>query len=66
VDSYLMVVADVSSSPENEKYADEAAFAAHRASDHFREIGLGKLMPMAVVRDVQLFSAPAPVPPVRP
>lgn len=51
---------------EIEKYADAAAFAAHRASDHFREIGMGKLAPMAVSRDVQLFSAPAAVPPVQP
>ncbi|MFI9811834.1 putative quinol monooxygenase [Saccharothrix variisporea] len=46
-----------------ERYADEAAFAAHRASDHFREIGLGKVMPLVVARDVRIYDAPQDVPP---
>ncbi|MCX5208570.1 antibiotic biosynthesis monooxygenase [Kitasatospora sp. NBC_00240] len=82
MESHVLVVADVSCSPENavefgrilhefagacreepgclsyevfrseespqryvsiEKYADAAAFAAHRDSDHFREIGLERV-----------------------
>jgi hypothetical protein len=46
-----------------ERYADAEAFAAHRASDHFREIGLGEVMPLAVARDVQMYGAPIAVPP---
>ena len=46
-----------------ERYADAEAFAAHRASDHFREIGLGEVMPLVVARDVQIYGAPLEVPP---
>lgn len=46
-----------------ERYADAEAFAAHRASDHFRDIGLGEVMPLVVVRDVQMYGAPMAVPP---
>ncbi|WP_405897903.1 antibiotic biosynthesis monooxygenase [Streptomyces sp. NBC_00727] len=46
-----------------EKYADAAAFAAHRDSDHFREIGLARLMPLATARDVQLYDQQAAVRP---
>jgi len=45
-----------------EKYADQEAFAAHRASEHFRDIGLGQLMPLAESIDVQLFEGPRPAP----
>ncbi|MFI0718387.1 putative quinol monooxygenase [Streptomyces sp. NPDC021224] len=38
-----------------ERYADEAAFAAHRASEHFREVGMGRVMPLTTARDVQLY-----------
>ena len=93
--SYVLVVADVSSSPEDaaefgralqelaqacrqepgclsydvfhsierperyvsiEKYADATAFTAHRDSDHFREIGLARVMPLVVARDVQMYT----------
>ncbi|MFF1868547.1 putative quinol monooxygenase [Kitasatospora herbaricolor] len=102
MDSHVLVVADVSCSPENavefgrvlhefaaacraepgclsyevfrseesperyvsiEKYADPAAFAAHRGSGHFREIGLARLMPLTTARDVRLYDAPREVPP---
>ncbi|MFF0488078.1 putative quinol monooxygenase [Nocardia sp. NPDC004068] len=100
--SYVLVIADVSSRPEDaeefgqalealagacrdepgclsynvfrstdrperfvsiEKYADSAAFTAHRESAHFREIGLGRVMPLAVDRDVQMYTSGAPIPP---
>lgn len=102
VDSYVLVVADVSCGPENvvefgqvmqefaaacreepgclsydvfrsedsperfvsiEKYVDSAAFAAHRDSDHFREIGLARLMPLATARDVRMYDQSSDVRP---
>jgi quinol monooxygenase YgiN len=101
MDPHVLVVADVSSSPENaerfgpalqelaqacrtepgclsydvfqsveqperyvsiEKYTDAAAFAAHRDSDHFREIGLAKVMPLVVRRDVQMYGPTSDIP----
>ena len=46
-----------------EKYADAEAFAAHRASAHFREIGVGQVMPLLVERDVQMYGPPQDVTP---
>ncbi|WP_328903771.1 antibiotic biosynthesis monooxygenase [Streptomyces sp. NBC_00441] len=46
-----------------EKYVDPAAFAAHRDSDHFREIGLTRLMPLATARDVRMYDQPREVSP---
>ncbi|GAA1114747.1 hypothetical protein GCM10009630_10180 [Kribbella jejuensis] len=102
MDSQVVVIADVSSSPENadelgavlqelgaacrkepgcksyevfrsldqperyvsiEKYIDADAFAAHRESEYFREIGLGRVMPLTVTRDVQMHTSSIPVPP---
>ncbi|MFI8930743.1 putative quinol monooxygenase [Streptomyces sp. NPDC053474] len=102
MDSHVLVIADVSCSPENavefgqvlhefaaacreepgclsydvfrsedsperyvsiEKYVDSAAFAAHRDSDHFREIGLARLMSLATARDVRLYGQPSEIPP---
>ncbi|MFG1793240.1 putative quinol monooxygenase [Nocardia sp. NPDC049149] len=102
MESYLFVIADTSTSPENaekfgellqtfaeasrtepgclaydifrsveqperfisiEKYVDDAAFAAHRSSDHMRELGLEQLIPMLTARDVQMFTGPNPVAP---
>ncbi|GHH65006.1 hypothetical protein GCM10018781_16700 [Kitasatospora indigofera] len=102
MDSHVLVIADVSCSPENagefgqvlhefaaacraepgclsyevfrseesperyvsiERYADAAAFAAHRESGHFREIGLARLMPLTTARDVQMYDPPREVPP---
>ncbi|MFE7796718.1 putative quinol monooxygenase [Nocardia sp. NPDC057440] len=99
--SHVLVVADVSSSPENaeelgralrelaqachtepgclsydvfhsveqperyvsiEKYVDSAAFAAHRATDHFREIGLAEVMPLVTRRDVQMYGPASNIP----
>jgi quinol monooxygenase YgiN len=40
-----------------ERYADAEAFAAHRASDHFRRIGLGEVMPLVITHDVQMYGA---------
>jgi len=48
-----------------ERYADAAAFTAHRASDHFREIGLGEVMPLVVERDIRMYDSPREVPPVQ-
>ena len=47
-----------------ERYADAEAFAAHRASDHFREVGLGEVMPLVVERDIRMYGAPIEIPPV--
>jgi quinol monooxygenase YgiN len=47
-----------------ERYTDVDAFAAHRASGHFQEIGLGEVMPLVVIRDIALYGAPMEVPPV--
>lgn len=46
-----------------EKYADAEAFAAHRASEHFRVTGVGRVMPLLVERDVQMYGAPQDVTP---
>ncbi|MER7723280.1 antibiotic biosynthesis monooxygenase family protein [Streptomyces sp. NPDC096323] len=46
-----------------EKYVDSAAFAAHRDSGHFREIGLARLMPLATARDVRMYDQPHEVAP---
>ncbi|WP_051163483.1 putative quinol monooxygenase [Nocardia transvalensis] len=46
-----------------EQYADREAFAAHRNSDHFREIGQGELLAVAVTRTVRTFTGAEPVPP---
>jgi len=48
-----------------ERYADDEAFAAHRASTHFREIGLGEVMPLVVARDVRMYDAPRDIPPAQ-
>lgn len=48
-----------------EKYVDSAAFVAHRDSDHFREIGLARLMPLAIARDVRMSDQPREVPAAR-
>ncbi|MBP0451062.1 antibiotic biosynthesis monooxygenase [Kitasatospora sp. RG8] len=45
-----------------EKYADAEAFAAHRASAHFRDIGLGEVVPLVVARDVRMYDAPRDIP----
>ena len=46
-----------------ERYVDAGAFVAHRESEHFREIGLGQIMPLTVTRDVQMHTGSNPVPP---
>lgn len=46
-----------------ETYIDGEAFAAHRDSDHFRTIGLGELLPLAVTREVRTFTGSESVPP---
>jgi quinol monooxygenase YgiN len=48
-----------------EKYVDGEAFAAHRASAHFREIGLGEVVPLVVARDIRMYDGPRDVPPVQ-
>ncbi|NUR58392.1 MAG: antibiotic biosynthesis monooxygenase [Catenulispora sp.] len=48
-----------------ERYADVDAFTAHRASTHFKEIGLGEVMPLLVSRDIRMYGAPIEVPPVQ-
>jgi quinol monooxygenase YgiN len=40
-----------------ETYDDSAAFAAHQSSEHFTAIGVGKVLPLLIHRDVQVFSA---------
>ncbi|MEV6431408.1 putative quinol monooxygenase [Nocardia sp. NPDC051463] len=99
--SPVLVIADVSSSPENaeefgralrelaqasrtepgctsydvfrsveqperyvsiEKYVDSAAFAAHRAADHFREIGLAEVMPLVTRTDVRMYGPASNIP----
>ena len=37
-----------------EAYKDEAAVAAHRASDHFQAIALGQIIPLLENREVML------------
>src|SRR5207247_6762667 len=46
-----------------EKYADNAAFAAHRASQHFADLGANKVMPLLTSRDVQVCTNPELAPP---
>jgi quinol monooxygenase YgiN len=48
-----------------ERYADVDAFTRHRASDHFKEIGLGEVMPLLVTRDTRMYGAPMEVPPIQ-
>ena len=48
-----------------ERYVDAEAFAAHRASAHFKEIGLGEVMPLLVARDIRMYGAPIEVPPIQ-
>ena len=48
-----------------ERYADDEAFTAHRASTHFREIGLGEVMPLVAARDVRVYDAPRDIPPTQ-
>ena len=43
-----------------EKYVDEAAFDAHRASPHFAEYILGKVVPMLAERAWQRYDEVAP------
>ncbi|MFC9433295.1 putative quinol monooxygenase [Nocardia sp. NPDC057030] len=40
-----------------EKYADADAFAAHRETAHFRDIGLAQVIPMLATRDIQVYPA---------
>ena len=47
-----------------ERYADVDAFTRHRASTHFKEIGLGEVMPLLVARDIRMYGAPIEVPPI--
>ncbi len=37
-----------------ERYRDDAAVEAHRASSHFRELVLGRIVPLLVKREVEL------------
>ncbi|GCD96921.1 putative quinol monooxygenase [Embleya hyalina] len=46
-----------------EKYVDSAAFAAHRACDHYRDIGLARLLPLITAHDVRMYDRPREVPP---
>lgn len=39
-----------------EIYKDQAALDAHRASVHFKEQALGKLVPLLAAREVQVFA----------
>jgi quinol monooxygenase YgiN len=39
-----------------EMYVDDAAFAAHRASEHFQRLGFGEIIPRLESRVVQTFS----------
>ena len=38
-----------------EVYDDEAAFAAHRASDHFQQLAAGQALPLLADRSVRTF-----------
>ncbi|MYZ46340.1 putative quinol monooxygenase [Propylenella binzhouense] len=40
-----------------EEYADEAAFRAHRATAHFRDLVLGRAVPLLDARTVEAFAA---------
>ena len=46
-----------------EQYVDAAAFAAHRDSGHFRDIGSGQVTPLVTARDVRMFTGSDPVAP---
>jgi quinol monooxygenase YgiN len=48
-----------------EKYVDAEAFDAHRKADHFKEIGLGRVIPLTVSRDVRMYGEPQEIPPAR-
>lgn len=48
-----------------ETYADTEAFAAHRGSVHFREIGMARLMPLVAERDVRMYDRPREIPPAK-
>ena len=48
-----------------ERYADVEAFTRHRASAHFKEIGLGEVMPLLLTRDIRMYGAPIEVPPIQ-
>ncbi|WP_068018057.1 putative quinol monooxygenase [Nocardia mexicana] len=48
-----------------ERYTGADALAAHQASDHFREIVLGELMPLFVSGAADVYGAPIQVPPAR-
>ncbi|MRH93123.1 antibiotic biosynthesis monooxygenase [Nocardia sp. SYP-A9097] len=39
-----------------ETYVDADAFAAHRDTPHFREIGVSELLPLVTTRDVRVFT----------
>lgn len=47
-----------------ERYADVEAFAGHRASAHFKEIGLNEVMPLLLTRDIRMYDAQIEVPPI--
>ncbi|MBF6174215.1 antibiotic biosynthesis monooxygenase family protein [Nocardia blacklockiae] len=46
-----------------ERYAGADALAAHRSTEHFRDIVLGELMPLFVSGDAHVYGAPIEVPP---
>ncbi|HZX08345.1 antibiotic biosynthesis monooxygenase family protein [Kribbella sp.] len=48
-----------------ERYADKEAFTTHRSSAHFRQIGLGEVLPLVVARDIRMYDAPLDVPPIQ-
>ncbi|WP_406275432.1 antibiotic biosynthesis monooxygenase [Nocardia sp. NBC_00881] len=48
-----------------ETYADAEAFAAHRDSAHFQEIGAAELLPLITSRDVRTFTGSESVAPKR-
>ncbi|MCD2440719.1 antibiotic biosynthesis monooxygenase [Agromyces sp. SYSU K20354] len=40
-----------------ERYDDEAGFAAHRESEHFQRIGVGRIIPMLADRVIERYVA---------
>lgn len=38
-----------------ENYSSEAAFTAHRGSEHFQQIGMGQIIPLLMERTVSAF-----------
>lgn len=44
-----------------ENYVSESGFAAHRDSEHFQEIGVGRIIPALESRDVSTFTGSDPV-----